>query len=122
MIPRRTEKLTVSLVWLNRPPPTMVCSGAYRRTSGNDGAYRVLEKLAQRRSVNLGDSSQLGLGNGGHAMAPPLMVHRTGSAPPAPGSSPLQVSCCRCLQQVLGPSAVASLEISPCQARPWQKP
>ena len=61
-----------------------------RRASGNDGAYRVLEKLAHRRSVNLGDPSTLGMGGGGQMLAqPPLMVHRTGSAPPAPGL-PLQ--------------------------------
>jgi len=85
-----------------------------RRQSGNDGAYRVLEKLAQRRSVNLGDTSGLGVANGGPAMAPPLMVHRTGSAPPAPGSSPLQVSFRR---PCSGSRAFrcAPLKVSPCQ-------
>ena len=67
-----------------------------RRASGNDGAYRVLEKLAQQRSVNLGDPSTLGLQAASHSMGPPLTVHRTGSAPPAPGLPQQQVRVLMC--------------------------
>ena len=62
-----------------------------RRGSGTDGAYRVLEKMAQRRSVNFGDPASLAL-HGSGSQGPPLMVHRTGSAPPAPGAPQHPVS------------------------------